>query len=119
MLNNASFDTPAGFPALKERLEACGYRFEQLTEMDGTRTCAWAAHLAGHNTIGFIECAKGDCPCLWFYLDGIKDARFFRRDLIECGAVENFDCNAEVTGWGWKRYAKEYRKKLVGDGDNL
>ena len=53
MLNNAAFDTPDGFAALKERLEARGYRMERLTEMDAdTRTCAWDAHYAGHESIG-------------------------------------------------------------------
>ena len=119
MLNNAAFETPGGFAVIRERLEGRGYRFEQLTEMDDTQTCAWAAHVEGRESIGFIECAEEKCPCIWFYLHGIKDARCFRRDLIECGAVEAFDNNAELTGWGRKRYAKVYRKKLIGEGDNL
>jgi len=109
---------PAGFAPLKESMEPRGYRFERLTEMDDTRTCAWAAHLAGQEPIGFIECATEDHPCIWFYLQGIKNHGFFRHDLIECGGVEAFDVTAEVTGWGWKRYAKLYRKKLIGEGDS-
>jgi hypothetical protein len=110
MNSNAVFHTPGGFNPIRQNLEKMGYRFELLTDPERAASSrAWEVLMKNGEPLTFIEFDTEDESCISFPLEGVKDGRRFRKDILLAGAVEGYhgqDRRTLTDRWLFRLYTR-------------
>ena len=116
--SNASFKVPNGFLAVAEQLNRAGFNAKQDEEivqescpanMFGWRS--WIVEFPNGESAYVLE--RGDPePEILFNLYAIKDGHRFRAVMLESGAIEHWDGVERNAGFWWRRYDRNYRRRL-------